>query len=115
MQQIAERIKYVRENLELTQKQLAEAAGISLASLKNYESGRRNAPVQTLASIAKALDVSLDYLAGLVDKPYPIRKETSVIDSTFYELKPMDQARIEERIQTMRESYREHGFLKNRK
>ena len=41
----------------LTRKQLAEAAGIDAAKLSQIETGKRSGSPQTLAAIAKALDV----------------------------------------------------------
>lgn len=59
---IGENIKLHRTNLNLTQKQLAEKAGISESAIKYYESNRRNAKIKTLIKIAEALSVDLSTL-----------------------------------------------------
>jgi DNA-binding XRE family transcriptional regulator len=51
-----------REYRGLTQRQVAEQAGISKPYLSQLESGQRNGTTEVLAAIAKALNVSLDDL-----------------------------------------------------
>lgn len=53
-----------RERRDLSQTQLARAAGISKAYLSQIETGARRGSVRALRSIALALDVSLDHLVG---------------------------------------------------
>jgi len=53
-------IRVWREYRELTQKQLAEAAGTSIPYLSQIESGKRQGSAKTLAAIARALDLALD-------------------------------------------------------
>lgn len=52
----------------MSQSQLAKAAAMPTASLKNYEQGRREPKLTALVSLAKALGVSLDTLAGTVEE-----------------------------------------------
>jgi transcriptional regulator with XRE-family HTH domain len=63
--QVGERIKSLRLQArggKLTQERLAERADISVSFLSMIERGERSAHVDTLASIAGALDVPLDEL-----------------------------------------------------
>ena len=53
-------VKVWREHRRLTQRQLAEAAGISAPYLSQIESGKREGTTEVLAAIAKALGLSLD-------------------------------------------------------
>lgn len=48
-------IRMYRKRLGMTQKQLAEAAGISAIYLSQIETGRRSGPPETRAALAKAL------------------------------------------------------------
>ena len=57
-------IKVWREYRELTQQQLADAAGISKPYLSQIETGKRTGTTEILSAIAKALDVSLDEIVG---------------------------------------------------
>ena len=57
-----EMIKYIktrREMLQVTQEMLAELAGVSLRTLKQFESGRGNPTLQTLSKLADALGLEL--------------------------------------------------------
>jgi len=60
---ISENIKILRNKLGLTQDDLAKKADIKYTILMKVESGTVNKPsVQTMAKIAKALDVSIEEL-----------------------------------------------------
>ncbi|MDD4901078.1 MAG: helix-turn-helix transcriptional regulator [Patescibacteria group bacterium] len=60
---ISENIKKMRAKLGLTQDDLAKKADIKYTTLMKVESGTVNKPsVQTMAKIAKALDVSIENL-----------------------------------------------------
>lgn len=55
-------IKVWREFRQLTQQQLAESAGISKPYLSQIETGKRRGTTEVLATIANALNVSIDEL-----------------------------------------------------
>jgi transcriptional regulator with XRE-family HTH domain len=60
---ISENIKRLRAKLGLTQDDLVKKADIKYTTLMKVESGTVNKPsVQTMAKIAKALDVSIEEL-----------------------------------------------------
>lgn len=55
-------LRRLRKNKDWSQGQLAQKAGIDLQKVSKYERGVSSPPMTTLVRIAKALDVSLDYL-----------------------------------------------------
>ncbi len=59
---LSAKIKAARALKRMTQKQLAESAGVSLVYIKQLEKGKE--PKIALVKIAKALGVSLDELLG---------------------------------------------------
>jgi transcriptional regulator with XRE-family HTH domain len=61
---MAERFKRLREEKEFTQARLAEAAGVPLGTLRNWEQGRRVPQLDAAYRVAKALGITLDELAG---------------------------------------------------
>ena len=67
------RLRDLREDKDLTQKQCAEIAYISKNSYIRYENGERIPPLDTIIKFAKYYNVSIDYIAKLTDvkKPYP--------------------------------------------
>ena len=61
---IGERIREIRKSLNLTQKQLGELSGIAEPTIRRYELGKLNPKRETIAKIAKALDVHPVELSG---------------------------------------------------
>lgn len=65
----SERLKALRIERGLTQKQVYTAVGISPIGYQRYEYGDREPAYQKLLALADFFNVSLDYLAGRTDKP----------------------------------------------
>lgn len=61
------RIRNLREDKDLTQKQVAEYLNCSQRVYSNYELGQRDIPTQVLIALAKFHKTSVDYLLGLSD------------------------------------------------
>jgi len=61
------RVAYIREREGIMQKELADMLGISARKLSDYERGESSPKDDTRVKIAKALDISMDYLYGLND------------------------------------------------
>jgi transcriptional regulator with XRE-family HTH domain len=60
---MGKRIAQLREANGMTQKQLADRAGISVTFLSEVENGKRNISMGKLVSIAEELETTTDYLA----------------------------------------------------
>ena len=65
------RIRDLREDADLFQKQIAEILHIHEKTYRRYEVGEREIPFNIAIMLAKYYNVSLDYIAGLINKPYP--------------------------------------------
>jgi len=65
-----DRIKEIRERRGYSQGELAKRCGMSASQIFRIESGRSTPSGDTVASIARELEVSSDYLLGLVNEPY---------------------------------------------
>ena len=63
-----ERIKNMREDLDMTQKELAKILNISQRTLPHYELGTRDVPTQVLIALADFYKCSTDYLLGRTNK-----------------------------------------------
>jgi len=59
------RLKALRENRKLTQKDLSEIFGVTPKAISFYELGERQPPYNLLIKLAKYFDVSVDYLLGI--------------------------------------------------
>ena len=62
------RLKDLREDNDLLQKDIAKKLGISQQYYSQYELGNYTMPIELLIELAKEYNVSLDYLVGLSDK-----------------------------------------------
>ena len=73
------RIKDMREDKDLLQKDVAEFLNISQTNYSKYEFGKINIPISILKKMAIFFDTSIDYLLGLTDeiKPYPRKSKKS--------------------------------------
>ena len=64
-----QRIKDLREDSDKSQLYIADLLGVSQQHYSMYERGERELPMHHFITLAKFYNVSLDYLAGLVDTP----------------------------------------------
>lgn len=62
------RLRDLREDNDLKQKQLAEYLNIDQATYSRYESGELDIPTQALIKLSKFYHVSIDYILGISDK-----------------------------------------------
>ncbi len=70
------RIRDLREDNDLTQKEIGKILNVAQRTYSSYENGVRNIPIQCVITLAKFYNTSTDYLLGLTDisKPYPPKK-----------------------------------------
>ncbi len=67
MVNMGERLKQLRNQKKLTQKQVADRIGLAISAISSYESGTRYPSYETLIKFARIYHVSTDFLLGLVD------------------------------------------------
>lgn len=58
------RLRAARESRNLNQTELAKASGLQPAAIGHFEAGRRKPSFANIRALAKALEVSSDYLLG---------------------------------------------------
>lgn len=70
------RLKDLREDHDLLQKDLAKVLHISERTYSGYETESRDLPTEFLISLALFYNTSTDYILGLtnIKKPYPKKK-----------------------------------------
>lgn len=61
---IGNRIRSLRQRLNVTQSQVEKATGIPQSNLSEFENGKLTPTIQTLSKIARFFDVSISYLLG---------------------------------------------------
>ncbi len=62
------RIRDLREDRDLTQKQLAQMLGMSQTGYSKYETGENDIPTAVLIKLADFYQTTTDYLLGRTDK-----------------------------------------------
>ncbi len=75
--QIYERIRNLREDADLKQRELGEILCCSQRVYSNYERGDLDIPTEVLIKLSKYYCTSVDYILGLTDEknPYPRSKK----------------------------------------
>lgn len=64
-----QRIRDMREDRDLKQRQVAEFLNCSQQVYSNYELGQRDIPTDVLIRLSEYYGVSVDYLLGLTNNP----------------------------------------------
>lgn len=68
------RIRDLREDSDLTQKQVAEYLQMSQTGYSKYETGENDIPTSVWIALADFYDTSVDYLMGRTDTKEPYIK-----------------------------------------
>lgn len=91
-------LKNLREDHDLTQKQLADNLYMQLTQYRRYETGERELPLDLAISIAKFYDVSIDYIAGITDKmkhaDSSLTREEYELIKNFRKLSPQEKEKL---------------------
>ena len=66
---IGKRIKEIRLQQNLTQKEFATLIGVTERGIQRYEAGERKPTLDVLISILDNVDISAEYLLGRTDNP----------------------------------------------
>jgi transcriptional regulator with XRE-family HTH domain len=91
------RLRRLREERGLLQKEVADVLGVARGTYANYESGRRVPEAETLGKLAGFFTVSLDYLTGRSEVMRPAAKETEAdrtLLSAAGNLSPADREKV---------------------
>ena len=68
------RLKDMREDHDLAQKEVAAYLGIDQRVYSNYETGKRQIPAHLLVMLSKLYNTSVDYLLGLTNETKPYKR-----------------------------------------
>ncbi len=69
MQEVAQRLKSLRESVSLSQAKIAALMGATQASVNRYENGQTCPPLKLLLWYADFFDVSMDYIFARTEQP----------------------------------------------
>lgn len=68
MVNMGKKLRALRIENKLTQKQIASRIGLAISAISSYESGARYPSYETLIKLSRIFHVSTDYLLGLTEK-----------------------------------------------
>lgn len=69
------RLRDLREDHDLTQKELAGYLNVKQNTYSQYEAGQRQIPISSLISLAVFYNTSVDYILELTDEPKPYKRK----------------------------------------
>ena len=93
------RVRQLRLDRDMTQEEVAKAIGVTAGYISNVENGRNLMTLRMLSYYAELTGVSLDYLAGSVDKNY----QSTALDNEIMQLvSKLDSETKEKLISTLR-------------
>lgn len=111
MNTIGERIVFLRQERDISQKELANMIQIPPTSLSRYENNQYEPKAEIIFRLAHALNTTADFLLGLSDiYERPNDKQNSLLSLTAQEhhlvslyrkLTSLNQVRIFERVETL--------------
>lgn len=87
---LSERIRELREQKNISQKQLADIMHISQSSISEYESGNQQPPLEMIVKLADFFDVSTDYLLGQTNIAISMNRLKEKISTRVGEI-PLDK------------------------
>lgn len=70
---MAVRIRELREDNDLTQKEISEFLHIKQNTYSQYENGHRQIPIEFIILLAKFYKTSTDYILGLTNERTPYK------------------------------------------
>ena len=63
------RLRDLREDKDLVQKEVAAFLGIDQRVYSNYETGKREIPTRYVIKLSELYDTSVDFILGVTDNP----------------------------------------------
>jgi transcriptional regulator with XRE-family HTH domain len=80
---ICSRLRDMREDADMSQRQVASYLNVHQTTYSDYELGNLNIPVRVLIKLAELYNTSIDYIVGHTDerRPYPhaLQRQTGAL------------------------------------
>lgn len=67
------RLRDLREDMDMTQAQVAAYLGTAREQYNKYELGKQEIPFHFVIALAKLYNVSIDYISGIEDTPRKLK------------------------------------------
>ena len=83
MKKYTERLRELREDRDISQREIAVILNCTQTAYGKWENGKRDIKIDDLITLAKYYNVSLDYIAGLTNNPTPQWTYQKTINNSF--------------------------------
>lgn len=105
------RIKYLREEKNIYQKDLAKLLDVSIPAINYYENEKRAMDTDTALTLADYFGVSVDYLLGKTDIRHPGQQIDDILNEAMI---GMSKEEYENLTETQKKQIRDFAiFVKN--
>ena len=104
------RIKTLREELNMTQQELADKLGGAKSTVAMYEKGDRKPSLEVLVKLSEIFDSSIDYILGKSDIRNP---EQQIKDEFLFAYHKETEGLSEEEVREAIEFYKRIKYGKN--
>lgn len=101
------RIKDLREDMDLTQKEISKILNIHINTYANYERGKREITLDILILMAKFYNVSIDYIAGITQNKRGLNnlnEEENNLLEQYNSLTEKNKGKLEDRLEQLIEN-----------
>lgn len=97
------RIKEYREEMQLTQKELAERIGNVQRNVSNWENGASEPDCETIVRLAELFEISIDELFGRRDLIFESGKKSGIENIILKEVRELSDGQRYSLLQFLRE------------
>ena len=110
------RIKELRQNAKLSQKELADLIGVNQTAVSQWERGITSPKYSQVQNLCEVFDVSDAYLLGMINKKKPLTSEVSDLTQKQIKiLEMMDQMTLEQQDEMIRQAEYQLWMQQHRK
>jgi len=82
--EIGKRLRWVRKNLRLSQRELADKLGFAQRTISSWEKGEREIPIRALSVLKEQFNININWLLTGEGEPFlqpqrePVKKKTKL-------------------------------------
>ena len=108
---VVKNLRASREDMDLTQKDVADLLKLHFSTVSGWETGKDTIPIEHLIEYANKYSLSLDYLFGLIttnEKYYPIELDLFQLAHNLAELRSKNkytQEMVAQKLNTSQSAY----------
>ncbi|GAQ01512.1 MULTISPECIES: helix-turn-helix domain-containing protein [Companilactobacillus] len=97
----AERLKLLRSQTKMTQKEAAVKIGVAPTTYASWEQGKREPDISSQNKLADLYNVTLDYMSGRTNNPLPPSDNepelmAAHLDKKYSDLSPEEQKQVDD-------------------